>query len=130
MRILFIFIFSVILLRGAPLLSFNPNLQIPKQLQQQIERYWAARMQKKFDISYRYEIPYQQYIYTKGWYMNFFKDAPLFSSAQVKKLVCKKNHCTVGILLKNGDTKLFLYDRWFYVGDRWYHLFRDRALPF
>jgi hypothetical protein len=106
---------------------------VPAELKKRITEYWEARRKRDFEHIYRYELPYLQYLHSKSWYLNFFKNAPKFKKIEVKKVKsCDENVCVLGLLLyKSNDLKspIFLYDKWIKVGKIWYHKFNDKPLP-
>jgi len=109
-------------------INFN-NLSMDKNLKNNFSKYWTYRAKRSFSDTYKYELPYLQYIHTKEWYEDFFMSAPRIKKIAVTKIDCKDNICYIPMLLKIGKAKVYFKDKWIKVDKNWYHKFNDNPLP-
>ena len=125
------FLFSQIV--WATNVRFAKDIALSSDLKQEISNYWKNRGEEEFKKTYSQELPYLQYIHSKEWYHNFFRNAPSISLVKIKKIKKFTNKSyLLDILLYfkyNPNSPTFLYDKWIKVDGKWYHKYNDNPLP-
>jgi len=105
------------------------NVSIDNSLKTKFTKYWTYRANREFSKTYKYELPYLQYIHSKEWYEDFFMLAPRIKKIDIKNIKCKNNICFIGMILKIGKNKTYFRDKWIKVDKIYYHRFNDNPLP-
>ncbi len=128
-----VIIFLASSLYASVVIKIDNGVKLKKALKNRVETYWKARAKKDFETSYKFELPYLNYIHSEDWYEIFFQNASKFSKIELKKIKsCNKSICIIGLLLRyrfNPDNFIFLYDKWIKVDGIWYHKYDDNPLP-
>jgi hypothetical protein len=109
--------------------NFANGVLMKSDLKNKFIQYWSLRAEKKFDKTYKFEMPYLRYLYSKDWYEDFFSTAPKIRKISIKKIDCKNNICRIGIVLYTKRNYIYIFDKWIKVDNVWYHRFNDRLLP-
>jgi len=126
-----LFIFSQIL--WATNIKFSKDILLSNDLKQEITNYWKDRGEEEFKKTYSQELPYLQYIHSKEWYRNFFRNAPsiaLIKVEKIKKSTDKSYILAILLYFKyNPKSPTFLYDKWIKIDGKWYHKYDDNPLP-
>lgn len=106
--------------------------KIPQDLKERFVTYWSYRGEGNFEESYAMELPYLQYLHSKKWYISYFFYAPRFYKVTLyRKEKCQSDICEVWLALykDKASEPIYLKDKWIKIGNRWYHKYRDSALP-
>lgn len=103
-----------------------------KSLSERHLSYWEKFSKKDFNNTYEYELPYQQYLYSKKWYNNFFKTNNVnYRIYQIDIQRYDKNSDIANVKTRfvKDKTNFIFSDLWFYVNGQWYHHFKPSKLP-
>ena len=116
--------------------SVDANLSIRdnrfKELEDRHLDYWEAMSLADYDESYRFELPYLNFLKTNEWYREFRSGSRekykivikgIESDSEDDNIAFVKTH----IILKHTDYTF--KDRWLYVNGTWYHSYSPSLLP-
>ena len=102
-----------------------------KLLLKRFSEYWHYRLNRDFNKTFPYELPYQRYVTDFSWY----KDNLVYSYGRGKVVLNKIEYQDVNhtIITKEyfGQKGTHTKDteEWFYVIDNWYHKFYQHIMP-
>jgi hypothetical protein len=114
--------------------SRDTNLTLTTEKEKELSRrymdYWEVYSQKNFDESYKFELPYQNFIKGKEWYDNFFSTNNKNYKVIQKSIEFKDPDSAVieTQYIRKKNTHVF-YDCWYYVNGTWYHKYKTSKLP-
>ncbi len=112
--------------------SIDTQIENVDDLIDRYKNYWAYFSAKEFEKSFKYELPYLNYIKPLSWYKEFH-------SANVKKFSVK----LLDMQIEEGDSHIVYIrtrfhtksdetvasDKWVLVDGEWYHFYSQTVLP-
>lgn len=107
----------------------NKDSNKEKELVKRFQKYWYARVHGKYQQSYRYELPYQQYIVN---FAKYRKTLGLYKNTKASLIKIYYPQKDVAIITrKMGSKKNFWIkkDKWIYVNGKWYHKYYQTIFP-
>lgn len=109
--------------------SFNEDRNKEKELVKRFQEYWYARVHGKYQQSYQYELPYQQYIVN---FAKYRKTLGLYKNTKVSLIKIYYPQKDIAIITrKMGSKKNFWIkkDKWIYLNGKWYHKYYQAIFP-
>jgi hypothetical protein len=104
-----------------------------KKLQELSERhleFWEAFSKKDFNTTYRYELPYLQFIKSLKWYNTFnLANNKHYSIIQKDIKVKRDDFALIKTQYKLKENSYIFNDPWYLVDGIWYHEFSTSKLP-
>lgn len=103
-----------------------------RALVKRYEDYWEAKSKGEYDKSYRFELPYLNFLKHVRWYEQFHAADRKFYHVTLLYIEWDDKHpgkakVRTKIDLKNNTYSFF--DVWYSVNNRWYHTYSQSILP-
>lgn len=101
-----------------------------KKLAKAFLEYWKARVRGEYTTSYKYELPYQRYIFDYKTYRKQIGSIYPGATVVLTKIEYKApNVAVVSREVKLGKKVYKKKDKWIYVDGEWYHKFYQNIMP-
>ncbi len=93
--------------------------------------YWESFSAKDFNSTYQYELPFQQYLKSKLWYVRFNAGNTKGYFLEQKEIeYIDENRAIIKIKFsKNKSGGHMISDRWYLIDGVWYHKMKTSILP-
>ena len=89
--------------------------------------------QKNFQCSYKYELPYQRFLYSYEWYQQFNSGNRKNYKIELLQIIPKKENMIVikSKFISSDDNVTYqFFDKWYNVDELWFHKMKVSILPF
>ncbi len=109
--------------------SLHPQSSKEKELIRRFKEYWHARVNGQYNISYNYELPYQQYTINFDKYR---KTLGLYRNSKISLLKLEYPQKNIAIIIRKMDGKKNSWikkDKWIYLDGKWYHKYYQTLFP-
>jgi len=103
----------------------------PPNLEKKFKEYWNLKARKEYKKAYKFELPYQRFLYGIKWYEKFNSQSQENNySIILHHLQLKDKNTAIIKAQKIGkDYSYYFIDQWFLVNGKWYHKMRTSYLP-
>lgn len=131
-------LFFIIFISGCSSIVLQPHYSdvnitvqnIDHRLAKRFSEYWFYRLHKQYANSYRYELPYQQYVIPLQEYKSQLDGYGKEAKVILYDIMMPRRYMAIikkKIITK--DVTLFSKDKWIKVDGEWYHKFFQNVLP-